>query len=206
MLELYFLLMMKGGNYKKAGELFRKFRTNKNYAFLEDMDRERWQIYRAYLLLVNDNKLLRWGFNLEEFLEIVPDFSRDYAHYNTAILIVQCLYLLREGKVEELRGKVEILQQYNSAHLDKRHNYRNSIFIRILGIVLEKEFSAEAVEEKGRTYLRKLKKIDIPADPQSDIEVISYEKLYQMILDVLQDNKLYVHYRFYNAALAQQQG
>jgi hypothetical protein len=76
----------------------------------------------------------------------------------------------------------------------------------MLSIVLEKEFSAEAVEEKGKTYLKKLKKIDIPSEPSNDIEVICYEDLFQMILDTLRENKLYVHYRFYSIAMAQQQG
>jgi hypothetical protein len=197
-MELHFLLMMKGLNYKKAGEIFRKVRTNKNYSVLPDLEKKRWKIYRAFLVFVNDSKLLRWGFNLEKFVDTMPDYPKEFSSYNIARLIIQYMYLLRDGNIEEVRRRVEALQQYNSTHLDKRHNYRNSIFIRLLSIVTEKEFNYDQIEEKGRTYYNKLRKIDIPSEPGVDMEIISYDVLYSFILEYLKSNKLYVHYRFYN--------
>lgn len=197
-MEIYFLLMMKGEKYKKAGEIFRKVRTNKNYSILPELEKEKWQIYRAFLVFVNDSKLLRWGFNLEEFVVKMPDFPKENAPFNTATLIIQFIYLLKEGNIEELRRRIDALQQYNSTHLDKRHNYRNSIFIRLLSIVTEKEFNYELIEEKGRNYYSKLTSTNIPTDPEMELEVIPYEKLYAYILEYLKTNKIYVHYRFYN--------
>ena len=197
-MEIYFLLMMKGEKYKKAGEIFRKVRTNKNYSNLQELQKEKWQIYRAYLVFVNDSKLLRWGFNLEEFVAKMPDYPKENAPFNTATLIIQYIYLLKEGNIEEVRKRIDALQQYNSTHLDKRHNYRNSIFIRLLSIVTEKEFNYELIEEKGRNYFSKLANTNIPTDPDSEMEVIPYEKLYAYILEYLKTNKIYVHYRFYN--------
>lgn len=197
-MELHLLLMMKGQQYKKAGEIFRKVRTNKSFSLLPEMDKKRWNIYRGFLVFVNDSKLLRWGFDLEKFVDTMPNYPKEYSSYNIARLIIQYMYLLREGRIEEVRSRVEELQQYNSTHLDKRHNYRNSIFIRLLSIVTEKEFNYEQIEEKGRTYYNKLRKIDIPSDPGVDMEIISYDVLYGFILEYLKSNKLYVHYRFYN--------
>lgn len=197
-MEIFFLLMMKGENYKKAGEIFRKVRTNKNYSQLSDLDKEKWLIYRAFLVFVNDSKLLRWGFNLEEFVDKMPDFPKENASFNTATLIIQYIYLLKEGNIDEVRRRIDALQQYNSTHLDKRHNYRNSIFIRLLSIVTEKEFNYELIEEKGRNYFNKLTNTNIPSDPDTEMEVIPYETLYLYILDYLRTNKIYVHYRFYN--------
>ncbi len=197
-MEIYFLLMMRGEKYKKAGEIFRKVRTNKNYGNLPEMNKEKWQIYRAYLVFVNDSKLLRWGFNLEEFVGAIPAFPKENASYNISTLIIQYIYLLKEGNIDEVRRRIEELQQYNSTHLDKRHNYRNSIFIRLLSIVTEKEFNYELIEEKGKNYYSKLTNTNIPTDPDTEMEVIPYEKLYMYILDYLKTNKIYVHYRFYN--------
>lgn len=197
-MELYFLLMMKGEKYKKAGEIFRKVRTNKNYNTLEGLQKEKWQIYRAFLIFVNDSKLLRWGFNLEEFVAELPAYPKEYACYNIARLIIQYLYLLREGNIDEVRRRIDALQQYNSTHLDKRHNYRNSIFIRLLSIITEKDFNYELIEEKGKNYYNKLINANIPSDLEVDMEIIPYEKLYDYILNYLKTNKIYVHYRFYN--------
>ncbi|WP_017731078.1 hypothetical protein [Nafulsella turpanensis] len=197
-MEIYFLLLMKGEGYKKAGDIFRKVRTNKNYSLLPESEKDKWQIYRAFLVFVNDSKLLRWGFNLEEFVAELPDFPKEQAPYNTATLIIQYIYLLKEGNIEEVRRREEALQQYNSTHLDKRHNYRNSIFIRLLSIVTEKDFNYELIEEKGKNYFNKLENAHIPSDPETDMEIIPYEKLYCYILEFLKTNKIYVHYRFYN--------
>jgi hypothetical protein len=201
-IEIYFLLMMKGENYKKAGEIFRKIRTNKNFNLLSENDKRRWQIYRAYLLFVNDTKLLRWGFDLDEFLKIVPPFSKDLQGYSVSTLIVQFIFLLRDGNVEEVKKRVDEVQKYCSTHLDKRHNYRNSIFIRMLSIVTEKEFNYELVHEKGNTYFKKLQKAQIPGDVNEELEVINYEIIWAYILNILKTNKLYVHYRFYNIKTA----
>src|SRR5690606_28062411 len=105
-----------------ASDIYRKVRTNKNYNFLSEGEKDRWQIYRAFLVFFQDSKLLKWGFDLDKFLNAIPDFSKEQQGYNTATLIIQFLYLLREGKTEEVQKKVTELQQYNSLHLDKRHN------------------------------------------------------------------------------------
>lgn len=199
-MEYFFLLMMKDQKYKNAGEIYRKIRTHKNYNLLEDKDTDRWQIYRAYLVFVKDSKLLRWGFDLEELLETKPDFSKELLGYNISTLIIQFLYLLREGKVEEVRKRENDLQQYSSTHLDKRHNYRNSIFIRLLSIVTEKDFNYELIQGKGTTYYKKLVNAQIPGDLYCDMEIIPYEILWEQILDILKTNKTYVHFRFYNAS------
>lgn len=200
-MEISFLLMMKGEKYKKAGEIFRKVRTNKHYSNLSEIDKDKWLIYRAFLVFVNDSKLLRWGFNLEEFVATLPEFPKENAAFNISTLIIQYIYLLKEGNIEEVRRRIDALQQYNSTHLDKRHNYRNSIFIRLLSIVTEKEFNYELIEEKGRNYFHKLEQTNIPSDPETDMEIIPYEKLYQYILNYLKTNKIYVHYRFYNLSV-----
>lgn len=200
--EFYFLLMMKGENFKKAGEIFRKVRTNKNFNLLSDIDKKRWQIYRAYLLFVNDTKLLRWGFDLDDFLRNMPAYDKDLQGYNISTLTIQFLFLLRDGLVDEVKKRVEEIQKYCSTHLDKRHNYRNSIFIRMLSIVTEKEFNYEMVYEKGNTYFKKLQKAQIPGDVNEELEVINYEIIWTYILNILKTNKLYVHYRFYNIKTA----
>lgn len=197
--ELYFLLLVKGEFYEEATEVYRNIRTNKNYGNLNPADHDRWQIYRAFLLFFNETKLLRWGFDVDEFISATPDYPREQMGYNIATLVVQFMFLFREGQLDQLRDKIEEISKYNSVHLDKRHNYRNSIFIRLMMIVMEKNFDYAAVYEKGHNYLKKLRKTKIPVDRMLDMEIVPYEKLWLHLLDILKSNKLYVHYRFYNA-------
>lgn len=196
--EYHFLLLMKGELFKKAIEVYRKVRTNKNYSFLDEEEKDRWQIYRAYLIFFKDIKLLKWGFDIEHFLHARPTYGKNLQGYNTATLIIQFLYLLRDGKTEEIEKRIQDLQPFNSVHLDKRNNYRTSIFIRLLSIVIEKEFNAKAVKEKGNTYFKKLLNTQIPTDLRMEMEIIPYEILWKNILEILMNNKTFVHFRFYN--------
>lgn len=196
--EYHFLLLMKGQKFKQAIEIYRKIRTNKAYNVLNDEEKDRWQIYRAYLVYHKDVKLLKWGFDIEHFLEQKPDFDKTLQGYNTATLIIQFLYLLKRGHIEALEKRIAYLQQYNSVHLDKRNNYRTSIFIRLLTIIVEKEYNSEAVQEKGANYFKKLHTTQIPSDLLLDMEIIPYEILWEGILGILKNEKVYVHYRFYN--------
>jgi hypothetical protein len=162
------------------------------------MDRERWQIFRVYLLFVNDSKLIKWGFDIDKFKEQTPDFPKDYQGYNIATLIIQFLLYFRETDIKTLKIKLDQLSQLSSIHLDKRHNYRNSIFIRMLEIIKEKDYDYKLISEKGTTYLKKLINTQIPPDWSLELEVIPYEKLWEYVLNILKTNKYYLHFRFYN--------
>lgn len=196
--EYYFLLLMKGENYKDASTLFREVRTNKNFNSLDEEIRNRWHIYRAFLIFFNESKILRWGFNMEEFIEERPCYDKDFNGYNVATLVIQFMFLLRNGNVALIKECVEEIIKYKSAHLDKRHNYRSSIFIRMLEIILDKEFDYEQIYEKSQTYHKKLLNTPIPSDLHQDAEVVPYQILWHHILDILKTNKAYIHFRFYN--------
>ncbi|WPP51231.1 hypothetical protein [Catalinimonas niigatensis] len=196
--EYYFLLLMKGEKYDEASNLFRIVRTNKNYNSLPESEKNRWHIYRAYLIFFNDSKILRWGFNLEEFLGAPPCHEKEFNGYNIATLAIQFLFLIKEGNISAINNCVQEIVKYKSAHLDKRHNYRGSIFIRLLEIVIDKEFDYEQIKEKGETYHKKLIKTPIPSDLSQDTEILPYEVLWDHILNIIKTNKAYIHFRFYN--------
>ena len=196
--EYQFLILMKAGKFRQATNVFRSVRINKNYHKINDIDKERWTIYRVYLLFVNDSKLVKWGFDLEKYKEEAPGFNKEYQGYNIATLIIQFLLYFREADVKNLKIKLGLLSQLSSVHLDKRHNYRNSIFIRMLEIIVEKNYDFKAISDKGSNYLKKLISTQIPPDWHQELEIIQYEKLWEYVLNILETNKYYLHYRFYN--------
>jgi len=199
-IEYYFLTCMHAQKFQKAASLFRLVRTNKNFNQLPDEISDRWLIYRAYLIFFYETKLLKWGFDLDDYLLLEPEYPKELQGYSISILIIQFMYLLRDGRVNDVKQKIEILEKYSSVHLDKRHNYRNSIFIRMLSIIIDKEFNFELIAEKGDTYLKKLLRFNIPFDLQNEIEVLPFEELWHYALDILKTNKYYIHYRFYSPA------
>ena len=197
-MEYYLLLLMKGEQYKDAANVVREVRTNKNFNTQPQEIRDRWAIYRVYLIYFHDAKILRWGFNLDEFLQSKPEYPKEFDSFNVASLAIQFMFLLRSGAIDALQDCVSMMSQYKSSHLDKRNNYRSSVFIRLLEIVIEKDFDFDRVQEKGNTYYQKLADTKIPSDLEVEMEVVPYERLWIHILRILKSNKAYVHYQFYH--------
>ena len=198
-MEYYILLLFKAEQYKEAAKIFRKVRTNKNFNNQPEEVKDRWSMYRVNLIFFNDAKILSWGFNLDEFLQEKPTFTKDHEYINIAYLTIQCMFLLRSGDIQRFKESVEWITEYKSPHLDKRSNYRSSVFIRLLEIVIEKEFDFDLIQEKGTLYYQKLTNTKIPVDLETEMEVVPYERLWLHILRILKNNKAYVHYQFYNA-------
>jgi hypothetical protein len=198
-MEYWFLLLMKAGRNDQAVEIFKKVKANRNYNSLEWNIRERWMIYRIYLCYVASCRTVKWGFNPEKFLSLKPDYPKQYSSYGFAILLAQLLFALKDGKIQLIMACLKEMQKYNSAHLDKRHNYRNSIFIRMLEIMVEMDFDHERIKEKDSMYCQKLKESYGFADPATEPEVIPYEKLWEHILAILSSDNHFLHFRFYHS-------
>jgi hypothetical protein len=189
---------MKGEKFNQAAKIFRIVKINKNFNSLNKWIRERWTIYRAYILFINDTKLIKWGFDIDHFNNSIPKFSKKYMGYTIATMFIQFMFFLRDGNITKIRQILDHLRPLNSTHLDKRHNYRNSVFIRMLEIVIDKEFEYETVRDKCANYLQKLKEVQIPPDLQQEMEIIPLDILWEYVLNILKTNKYYIHYRFYN--------
>jgi hypothetical protein len=196
--ELRFLLAMNGKQFQVAGEYFRIVKVDKNFNHLDDLELQRWNIYRAFLIYFNNDKLVKWGFNLNHFLSFEVQFPKDFSGYDIAVHAIRFLYFLRDGDLKGLNLTLTELDKYNSSHLDKRSNYRNSVFIRLINLVPENDFSYETVKEKGQVYMQKLQKTRIPQDSYSDLEVYRYEFMWEEVLQILKTNKEYVHFKFYH--------
>jgi hypothetical protein len=68
----------------------------------------------------------------------------------------------------------------------------------MLEIIVEKNYDFKAISNKGSNYLKKLISTQIPPDWHQELEIIQYEKLWEYVLNILETNKYYLHYRFYN--------
>jgi hypothetical protein len=197
-MEYWFLLLMKSGKYNDAAEIFKSVKSNHDYNKTGWSIRERWRIYRAYLCFMTDCKSVQWGFNMDKFNEMNQEFPKQNNGYNIAILIAGLMFNLRDGDIANVKQSINNLHEFSSPHLDKRHNYRNSIFIRMLEIMVEKNFDHKEISDKIRVYQQKLEENYVTADLSEEFEVIPYEKLWNHIFEILKSNKHYLHYHFYH--------
>jgi hypothetical protein len=150
---------MKGRKISPGGQNFQARENQQElWLILAKISKTRWTIYRAYILFINDTKLIKWGFDIEQFKNTVPKYPKKLSGLlHRHLCSSKFMFFLREGNVDERSNRsLSISRPLNSTHLDKRHNYRNSVFIRMLEIVIDKDFEYETVREKCINYLQKL--------------------------------------------------
>lgn len=199
-LEEYKLLLHFGlGQFNKATETLMELKSCRVPVNNGDDLLERIKLYRLYLLYFLPNeKQLYWGFHWEELLRENPEYCDKYKAYHVAFLILQFLYYLRSVEIEELKNTLEKLKPFSTEHLSRKSNYRISIFVRMLEIVIEKNFDYLSIIERCSNYSGKLKDSNLGTIIDHEFEVVPYDQLWQEIITILQEQKDYKHYRFYH--------
>lgn len=185
-LELYLMLAMHAGDYRHANELLSMAFQNPFYAQLRDSAHQRWELYRAYHHFIDpENSPLR-GLHFTQFMQTLPDYSRDKQGLNVAILILQFLHYLRLRDVEALLPRLEGLRKYASNHLRNPAAQRTRLFFRLLQLTVKENFDVRASTRKGQVLLTRLEQTPMPGEAFAGVEIIPYENLWQQTLQILQ--------------------
>lgn len=135
---------------------------------------ENWRIAWAYYAFIA-NEPVRVGKLMNE----VPIYSKDKEGSNFAILIVQLLNYLKEGKIGFVIDRMDSLSRYKRRYLKK--DPRAAAFVALLSCLSKGNFSREKVETLSASHLEKLQaEFSI-----SDIELVRYELLWGKVLELL---------------------
>ena len=154
-----------------------------------------WLIKEAYVhFLIRMNKIdeevqkkypLR-PFRLNRFLNEVPLFSKDKRGMNIPILIVQVLFLIEQGKTDQVIDRLDALNQYSYRYLRNDETYRSNCFIKMLQKIPGAAFHPLRTQKHTEILRRKLssKKMTI-TDQSHEVEIIPYEALWEMVIELL---------------------
>ncbi len=190
--ESYLILLFHQGKYEQAYQVFQTARNHKSYKFLIDLSKERWQIYEAYIGLlyemnqVGEDVTPNKKFKISKFLNEVPIFSKDKRGYNIPIIIIQFLFLVKREKYDEALQRMETLEKYGSRYLKNNDTFRTSCFIKMLAQLPKQGYQKKAIQENVIVLLEKLNEVPLEiADQANEIEVIPYEMLWELVLELL---------------------
>lgn len=158
-----------------------------------------WLIKDAYI-----NFLLRMGkINLEEkenqknktfrlgkFLNEVPLFSNDKRGLNISILILQMLFYLLDRKFGKFIDRMDALNQYSYRYLRNDETLRSNCFVKMILKIPDANYHPVAVQRHVQKYHKKLLSTTQEISEQSaEIEIIPYENLWEMVLELLEKIK-----------------
>ncbi|GAA3921747.1 hypothetical protein [Hymenobacter algoricola] len=187
-LENYVLLALHAGQYGQAHQLLEMALKNPYFRKQRVAARQRWDLFRAYIHFVQPEVSPLRLRHFNQFVQTVPDYSRDKQGYNVAILILQFMHYLRQQDVEGLLSRLEGLRKYERRHLRDAATVRSQLFFRLLVLTVKENFNPQTCEKKAQPLLSRLREAPQPGEAYAEIEIIPYEALWQLALDILRTN------------------
>lgn len=185
-MENYVLLAIHSRNYKLARQLLNKVINSGHVEKLNDSSIERWELYRRYfvfLLQFNTSEPQENNHSvITSELLILP---KDKAGFNLALLVLDVLEKLSEEQTDDLEVQIERVRKYTQKYLKGEKAERPRLFMRLLLLALTKQ-NAEEAQEQGQKLLEKLQVAPLPGDAFTEVEIVPYEHLWELALQLLQ--------------------
>jgi tetratricopeptide (TPR) repeat protein len=190
--QFYIYLCMAAGWHDQALSAYQQATAHKRFAGLREVQHEIWRIIGAYTYIAH--RLTKRElppdalphFRAARFLNETPTYSQDKNGLNVALLTAHALLQLLEGRFDDLYDRVSALEKYRERYLADGSAPRSEHFIKILGVMAHADFRHSQFAPKTEPLLLQLR--EMAHDPLSqpfEMEVIPYERLYELLLDFL---------------------
>jgi hypothetical protein len=200
-ISMYFVLALHRADYSKAMDVFRKavapaMQSQPKY------NQERWKLYAGYLLYLHqseqtklskkDVEVLSREFKREKFsfafnydLEV---YTKDKTGMRIPILILEFLYTLEEGKLNDLFALQEKLRAVYYRWLKPELYPRANAFFHLLQILLQENLDAVHANKRGAKDIALLNPKAVRSskkrkstDFMEGLEILRYEVLWNII-------------------------
>ncbi len=188
--ELWFLLALHTQHYDDAFDTCTAVLQEADLAKQPQPLQETWKINEAYAQFLarirRADRLPNPNFRMGKFLNEIPTFSKDKRGMNIPVLIVQMLFDLLNKRYDAAIDRVEALGKYADRYVRKNDHFRSNCFLKMLLQIPHAAFHREAVVRKAQRYRDMLSQMPIEiANQPHEIEIIPYEDLWEMILELL---------------------
>jgi hypothetical protein len=186
-MENYLLLSLHAKHYDLAAIVIDQVQHNNSFKGISIDSKERWHLYYAYLHFFKPDLAQLEGFNYLKFMSSLAGYSKDKQGFNVAILILQFIHFLKKNDSEALLYRIESLKKYSSTHLKDPSSLRSRLFLKLLMLIVTEDFDADLSRIKGSKIYLKLSETPTPGDAYAEIEIIPYEHLWEMVLEILEN-------------------
>ena len=185
--EHHVLLALHAGHYELAQQLLDTVAKNPAHMGQREAALQRWDLYRSYVNFVRPvpRVLSVRQRQVAQQMLLLPEYSRDKRGHNVAILVLQVLYFLRERNLELVLLRLERLRKYQQRHLTEVSMLRSRLFLRLMQVIVDKNFDPKKAAERGQHLLQHLRDTPPPGEAFAEVEIIPYENLWGIVLELL---------------------
>lgn len=195
---LYFQSLLSSQSYDKLLELTIDVLQTKSLSNFPIYD-EQWKIREAFvhflircerITIREEYRQQLQPFVLSRFLNSMPFYSKDKSGQNITILIVQVLFLLLDRKYSQIIDRIDALTQYSHRYLRKDESFRSNCFIKMILLMIKADFHPIRTKTYTSELEKKLRNSNfVNNEDSTNIEIIPYLFLWELVLEVLERNK-----------------
>lgn len=179
-------ILLNNRKIDEARNTQQQIHQNTQYKHANAALKERWFIYNAYTEFL-DNYLNDgvYKFSLSKFANDIPMTSQDKSGFNLAARILSIIFYIGRNDLDNAMQHIDSLRVYQNRYLKDNNNLRSNLFIKLLSTMEKKSFNYKDLANlKEATLLKN----NYPYQIIHDSEIIFYDILWNMLLDILKKN------------------
>ena len=184
--EYLFLMLMHMNDFSQAGIILQKVIDKNVLSQKDEITNKKWDVYRGYTYYMTGNPRLIDNFDYQSFITDTPDYKKEMAGVNSALIFLQIISGLKDD-LTTLDKKLDAIDDYIGKYLNNSFGKRTKLFYKLLQKVISNDRDYESVMPKSKYLEDKLKETTIVPDVFADVEVVSYDYLWESIQRKLVD-------------------
>ena len=193
-MEYYLLLAIHTENYINALAIYNEASGNSKFKKLATKSREKWKIYDIFLNYIiesqgDSNPVLltqrHKNFRVSRFINDPILYPKDQRIFTVQMVIAQMLFLLEKKGYNNAAERIDRLKSYANRQLKREEYFRTIQFIRLLQQLVKADFQIENLSNVDKYYNRLIEQPFFYRGLISELEIIPYEKLWNIILSRL---------------------
>ncbi|MCB0506709.1 MAG: hypothetical protein KDD21_00270 [Bacteroidetes bacterium] len=171
-----------------ARKLIQHLISNNQYKVSSPILKERWFVYNAYLeFLENYLENGNYKFSLSKFVNDIPILFQDKSGFNLSAKIITLLFHIGRNDLDNATQHVEALRVYQNRHLKDDSSVRCNLFLKLLMMMEKKSFNYKELSQLSEhSLLKEMYRQQIVQEG----EIIFYDLLWEILLDILHKNDL----------------
>ncbi len=193
-MEYYLLLAIHTDNYINALAIYKKASSHSKFKKLPADTKEKWKIYDMYLNYIieslgESNPVLttqkRKTFRVSRFLNDPILYPKDQRIYTVHMVVAQILFFIEKKGYSAITERIDRLKSYANRQLKKEDYHRLIQFIRLLQQLAKADYQVEQLSNSEKYYNRLIETPFFYRGLKAELEIIPYEKLWNLILSRL---------------------
>ena len=193
-MEYYLLLAIHTENFINALAINNQATNHAKFKRLSVITKEKWKIYNVYLNYIIETfggkypvlqTQRKKSFRLNRFLNDPILYPKDQRIFTVLMVTAQVIFLLDKKLYHAVSERIDRLKSYANRQLKKDDYYRVVQFIRLLQQLNKADFDLDSLSNTEKYYNRLIETPFFYRGLITELEIIPYEKMWQMILDNL---------------------